>query len=160
MSQTMGCNVKSLGVQAMKVLVLYLSQTGKTEAAAEGIAEAAQKLGHEVDVKSVGKVSQADVDGADLLFIGTWVQGLILFGVKPAKADLWVPNLPSLDGKPVGVFCTYAFNPRGSLDKLSDMLRGRGANPVTQQAFHRNKLTEGADYFVNRTIKALEAATV
>lgn len=138
----------------MKVLIIYLSQTGNTRTAAEGIAQAAHEMGHDVDVRTVGGTSQADVDAADVLFIGTWVQGYILFGVKPAKATLWVPNLPSLTGKPVGVFCTYAFHPRGSLGKLANMLRGRGANPVAEQAFHRSHLADGAEGFVQRTLEA------
>ena len=78
----------------MTVLVLYQSRTGNTRATAEAIAQAARDLKHEVVIKSVIEVVKSDVEQADALFIGTWVQGFILFGVKPAGATLWVPSLP------------------------------------------------------------------
>lgn len=138
----------------MKALVLYQSRGGRTRQAAEAIAQAARGQNHEVTIKSVIEVREADVSGADLLFIGTWVQGFILFGVKPAGADSWVPALPPLQGKPAGVFCTYAFNPRSSLKKLGDLLAARGAVIVGQKAFHRSRPSEGAENFVQSVLHA------
>lgn len=139
----------------MHILILYQSRSGRTRQAAEAVAGAARELGHSAAVKSVIEVRQADVEQADLLFIGTWIQGFILFGVKPAGADLWVPALPSLAGKPAAVFCTYAFSPRRSLDRLSDLLAARGAVVVGQQAFHRSRPGEGAGDFVRRALSAV-----
>lgn len=138
----------------MNVLVLYNSRNGHTRSMAEAVAQAARDLKHNVTIKSVIEVRQTDIESADALFIGTWVHGLILFGVKPAGAELWVPALPSLEGKPVGVFCTYAFNPRGSLRALGAMLEARGARVVGQQAVHRSRPSEGAPGFVERVLKA------
>ena len=140
----------------MNVLVLYQSRSGNTRATAEFITSAVRAQGHDVTIKSVIEVRQADAEGADLLFIGTWIQGFILFGVKPAGADLWVRALPPLDGKPVAIFCTYAFSPRSSLDKLAGMLSARGAHAIAQQAFHRRRLTEGVDAFVLKVLQAVD----
>lgn len=140
----------------MNVLVLYQSRSGHTRAAAEAIAQAASSQTNKVIVKSVIEVSKADVEKADALFVGTWVQGLILFGVKPAGAELWVPALPSLDGKPIGVFCTYAFNPRGSLRMLGDLLAAQGGTILGQRAFHRSRTDEGAEAFVQSILQAAE----
>jgi hypothetical protein len=142
----------------MNVLVLYQSRSGHTRAAAEAIAQAARELNHEVSVKSVIEVRKADVEGVDALFVGTWVQGFILFGVRPAGAELWAPALPPLDGKPVGVFCTYLFNPRRSLEKLSTMLAARGAHVLSRHAFHRSRPGEGAKPFVQSVLQAAERA--
>jgi flavodoxin len=138
----------------MNVLVLYQSRSGHTRDAAENIAQVARSLKHEVRIKSVIEVQEADVQRADTLLLGTWVQGFILFGVKPAGAELWVRALPSLAGKPVGVFCTYAFNPRGSLDTLAALLTARGARIVGHHAFQRNRLQEGAEAFVKSALQA------
>ncbi len=138
----------------MRVLVLYQSRDGHTRDAAQAIAQAARDLNHTVTLKSVIEAQKADVDNADLLFVGTWVHGLILFGVRPAGAELWVPALPSLAGKPVGIFCTYAFNPRGSLRMLGEMLAARGATIVGQQAFHRSRTREGVPAFVEGVLQA------
>ena len=86
----------------MNVLVLYESRNGHTRDAANALAQAARDQKHTVTVKSIIEVRKADVENAQALFIGTWVHGLILFGVRPAGAELWVPNLPALEGKPVG----------------------------------------------------------
>ncbi len=140
----------------MNVLVLYQSRSGHTRSAAEAIAQAARDLNHEVVVKSVIEVRKADVEQADVLFVGTWIQGFILFGVKPAGAELWVPSLPSLEGKPVGVFCTYAFHPRGSLRTLGALLAARGAAILGQRAFHRSRPTDGAEPFAQRVLQSAE----
>lgn len=136
----------------MNILVLYQSRQGHTRQAAENIAQVARGLGHEVTVKSVIEASKADVEKAGALFIGTWIQGFILFGVKPAGAAQWVPALPSLEGKPTGIFCTYAFNPRGSLQAFGSLLAAKGARIVAQRAFHRSRLDEGAEAFVRSVL--------
>lgn len=140
----------------MNVLILYNSRAGHTRRAAEAIAQAARGLNHEVVVKSVIEVRKADVEQADALFVGTWVHGLILFGVRPAGAELWVPALPALDGKPVGVFCTYAFHPRRSLRMLGDRLAARGATIRGQRAFHRSRPGDGAEQFVQSVLQSVE----
>lgn len=138
----------------MNILVLYHSRNGHTQNAADFLADAVRDLKHEVIVKSVTEVNQTDVAKADVLFIGTWVHGLILFGVRPAGAELWVPSLPSLKGKPVGVFCTYAFNPRGSLHTLGHLLAAKGAVILGQHAFHRNRIHEGVAQFVQSILQS------
>lgn len=140
----------------MNVLILYQSQNGHTQAAAEAIAQATRNLKHETVIKSVNQVRSSDIENADVLFVGTWVQGFILFGVKPAGAALWAPALPSLQGKAVGVFCTYAFSPRGSLRALGAMLEARGATIVGQHAFHRWHPGNGADRFAQSIVQLAE----
>lgn len=142
----------------MNILILYQSRHGHTRRAAEAIAQAARDLNHDVSIKSVIEVRKADVEAADALFIGTWVHGLILFGVRPAGADLWVPSLPPLDGKPVGIFCTYAFNPRGSLKQLAALLEARGARIVGEHAFHRRRPADFSGIFVEQVLQAAERA--
>ncbi len=137
----------------MKALVIYESQFGHTRQAAQAIATAIINLGGEAVVKYTMQVKPADIEAANAVFIGTWVQGLILFGVRPANAKNWVPNLPPLTGKPVGVFCTYRFNPRGALRSLGMMLAERGAVIKGEQAFHDSKPGEGADVFVQGVLE-------
>ena len=140
----------------MNVLVIYNSRTGNTQQAAEAIAQAVRDQNHLVTVKSVSQIQKADVENAEVLFVGTWVQGLILFRVRPAGAELWVPTLPSLAGKPVGIFCTYAFHPRGSLDALGRMLEEKGATIMGQHAFHQRNPDNGAAEFAQRILQSAE----
>lgn len=143
----------------MNILVLYQSRKGHTQAIAKAIADFAGEEKHNVTLKSVIEVSKKDVEIADMLFIGTWVQGFILFGVKPAEATLWVPALPSLTNKPTALFCTYAFNPRNSLQKLGSLLEEKGATIVGQQAFHRNRPAQDAKPFVQSMLGKVENTT-
>ena len=136
----------------MNVLVIYNSRNGHTRDAAEAIADAARGQNSDVIVKSVAEVRKSDVEQADTLFVGTWVHGLILFGVRPAGAEQWVPSLPTLTGKKVGVFCTYAFHPHASLKTLSKMLKARGATITGQHAFHRSQAHLGVDKFVREVL--------
>jgi len=139
----------------MNVLVLYQSRSGHTRRAAEAIALTARGLNHTVNIKSVIEVHKDDIESADLVFIGTWVQGFILFGVKPAGAALWVRALPQFAGKPVGIFCTYAFNPHNSLQTFGKQLEKQGATIAGQHAFHRNRVNEGAVKFVQSVIDSM-----
>lgn len=139
----------------MNILVLYQSRSGHTQAIAKAIADFAGEQNHTVKLKSVIEVSKKDVEAADMLFVGTWVQGFILFGVKPAEATLWVPALPSLANKPIATFCTYAFNPRSSLQKLGGLLEDKGAKIIGQQAFHRNQSAEDTKPFVQSMLKLM-----
>ncbi len=140
----------------MKVLILFNSQKGHTQAAAEAMAQAARSRGHDATIKAVSQTRASDVEQADVLFIGTWVQGYILFGTKPANATLWVPSLPPLQGKPVAIFCTYLFHPRSSLKTLGTMLEARGATIVGRQAFRRNRAVQGAEPFVRQVLEQAE----
>lgn len=140
----------------MKVLILFNSQKGHTRAAAEAMAQAARNLGHDTAIEAVSQTRASDVEQADVLLIGTWVEGFILFGTKPAKATLWVPSLPALQGKPVAVFCTYLFHPRSSLKTLGAMLEARGAAIVGEQALRRNRAVQGAEPFVRQVLQAVE----
>lgn len=139
----------------MNVLILYQSRSGHTRSAAEAIAAAARSQQHTVKVKSVIEVHKADIETADVIFVGTWIQGFILFGVKPAGAGLWVRALPNFMGKPVGIFCTYAFNPHNSLQMLGKLLETQGAVIAGQRAFHRSRPDEGAAQFVQTILGAV-----
>ncbi len=129
----------------MKVLVAYESRGGKTKAAAEAVAEAARGRGAEVSLRPLAETGPEDVRAADALFAGTWVEGFILFGVGPARAmRRWLADLPELEGKPVGVFCTYAFHPRRTLDIMESSLRAKGASVEGRLSAHRRDPTLGA----------------
>lgn len=129
----------------MNVLVVYESRRGHTRRAAEAIADAVRSDGATVVVKSIDAFAADDVATADAMVVGTWVEGLIIFGVKPAGARRW--SLPSLAGKRAAVFCTYAFNPRRAVDTLADVVAGAGANVVARHAFHHRDPTSGAADF-------------
>ena len=140
----------------MKVLVGYESRSGNTERAAKAIAAEAESLGHDVVCKPLADIRGHDVALAQVLFIGSWVKGFLIVGVGPAhKAMGYLESFSGLEGKQAGVFCTYALNPRGTLDKLRSFLASRGALVVGEKAFRGHGTeTEGAEDFARGVLDA------
>ena len=76
---------------------------------------------------------------ADLVFVGSWTDGLFLFGQRPGRVGRF-KKLPWLDDKHVSVFCTYAHNPGGTIAGLSKVLERKGAVVVGGQAIKRSQI--------------------
>ena len=138
----------------MRVVVLYESMTGNTRRAAELIGGAAASRGAQVGVHPVTDPDLHELSIADVVFIGTWVDGLVLFGQRPGRVA-HLRGLPVLDHKPVAVFCTYAINAGNALKKTATVLEERGARILTGQLFRRDKLDEGLDDFVDDVLAAV-----
>jgi len=68
----------------MRILVAYESRGGHTKATAEAIAGIASTGRGEVEVRSIRGLPQWEVLGHDLVFLGTWVDGFVVAGVRPA----------------------------------------------------------------------------
>src|SRR6478752_3751017 len=144
----------------MKVVVLYESMTGNTRRAAELIGGAVAATGAEVAVYPVTNPDLHQLSVADLVFVGTWVDGLVLFGQRPGRAThLW--KLPVLDHKPVAVFCTYAINAGKALAKTTHILEAKGARIVGTHQFRRSRLDVGVAEFVDSVLASVpEGRTV
>lgn len=140
----------------MKVLVLYESRGGITKRAAEALAKAIRAEGHEAVLRPGAEAGPQDLEVADVLFVGSWVEGFILFGVRPARAArAWLAVLPALPGTPAGVFCTYAFHPRETLAELRQGLEAHGAHVLAEHAFSRRRPEAGAEAFVHGLLERM-----
>ncbi len=140
----------------MRFLIAYESRGGRTRAAAEAIAAAARAGGHEADVRPLAGTDADALGRADVVFVGTWVEGFLVVGVGPARAAReWMARLPALSGKPAAVFCTYALNPRGTLSALQADLERKGARVLARRAFHRRHPDEGAGALVREVLARL-----
>jgi hypothetical protein len=123
----------------VKVLVIYESVGGNTRRAAELIGGTATFLGAEATVCSVTQVDLQALAEADLVFVGSWTDGLFLFGQRPGRVGRF-KKLPWLDDKHVSVFCTYAHNPGGTIAGLSKVLERKGAVVVGGHAIKRSQI--------------------
>jgi hypothetical protein len=132
--------------------------TGRAdEAGGRGDRGYVRAAGHETEARPLREIGSEQVTAADLLFVGSWVQGWLLFGVGPAKAaGQWISGLPSLSGKHAAVFCTYALDPRRTLSTLGSDLKAKGASIEDTAAFHHRRPTEGAPEFARRVLAALQ----
>lgn len=139
----------------MKVLVGYESRGGRTRRAATAIADACRADGHDVSLMPLAQVGRSEVDQCDVAALGSWVEGYIVFGVKPAQAATrWLDQAPPLGGRPVGVFVTYAVHPRGSLAALRRGVEAHGGTVVAEHASRRQHPEAGAADFAHRLLAA------
>ena len=142
----------------MNVVVIHQSRTGNTRRAAELIGGAVAATGATVAVRPVGNLDYAELALADLVFVGTWVDGLVLFGHRPGDAGK-VSQIPPLWDKKVVAFMTHALNPGNAADKLAGLLSGNGAEVVAARSLNRRRLEVEAPAFAAEVLAAVGAAT-
>jgi len=140
----------------MRAVVIYESLTGNTARAAELIGQRLVAEGVSATVCPTTAVDYQAVADADLVIVGSWTDGLFLVGQRPAKAGR-LAQLPFITGKTCAVFCTYAIDAGKTLDKLSDIMRGRGGDVIGGMAIKRSKLQDGAREFVDRVLGVVAA---
>ncbi|HLI16502.1 MAG TPA: FAD-dependent oxidoreductase [Acidimicrobiales bacterium] len=118
------------------ILVAVESRAGRTRARAEQLAEVLRRDGAQVAVAPLDEVGAAQLAWADLLVVGTWVEGAVVANVRAARATRrWIASLGELGGLPVGIFCTYGLHPRGALAEMRRSFEARGARVVAEAAF-------------------------
>ena len=92
-----------------KVLVVYHSQSGNTEAAANAVAQGAREVsGTEVVIKEGLKATLDDLLSCDALAVGTpdyfnYMAG----GLKDFFDRTYYPTEGKVEGKPCGIFVTH-----------------------------------------------------
>ena len=135
----------------MNVVVIHQSRTGNTRRAAELIGGAAALAGATVAVRPVTNIDYKELAEADLVFVGTWVDGLILFGHRPGDTGK-VRQIPKLWDKKVAAFMTHAVNPGNAADKFSALLEGHGAKVVAARSLNRRRLEDEAPAFATEVL--------
>ena len=126
---------------ARRVLVCYESRGGRTARAAQEIAAVLADHDHSVRSLSIDRVGPLELASADVVVVGTWVEGLVVARVGPAKGTVaWLAGLPRLAGKTAGIFCTFSVAPRGTLPAVRRVLEAKGADVVAQAAFGPGEL--------------------
>jgi hypothetical protein len=138
----------------MKAVVLFESLTGNTRRAGELIGGALQARGAEVHVRPIDAFDYGEVAAADLVVIGTWVDGFIVAGHRPGRVGKLL-KLPVLDRKRVAAYVTYAINPGKALAKTVAVLEGKGADVVARAQLRRNRLESEIPAFVEGMLQAV-----
>jgi flavodoxin len=140
----------------MRAVVIYESLTGNTAAAARLIAAEVAARGVEVSVYNITDIGLKDLAEADVVFIGTWVDGLVLFGHRPGRAGR-IKAMPVIDGKRVAAFMTYAIHAGKALDRFAKVLSERGAIVVARALLRRDHLDRGIDDLVTEALAPVHA---
>ena len=141
----------------MNVVVIHQSRTGNTRRAAELIGGAAALTGATVAVRPVTNIDYKELAEADLVFVGTWVDGLILFGHRPGDTGK-VRQIPKLWDKKVAAFMTHAVNPGNAADKFSALLEGHGATVVAARSLNRRRLEDEAPAFASEVLASVSVS--
>jgi len=138
----------------VKVAVVYESRTGNTADVAQRIGAACEELGHEVGVWSTTKANLNFLTEADMVFLGTWTDGVIIAGHRPGDSGRLL-NMPGIWNKPTAGFVTYALHAGNVVDKLADVVQLLGGNWIGGRAFRRDRKSDQLASFV---VAALDAA--
>jgi flavorubredoxin len=146
----------SAKLAAMRAVVIYESLTGHTARAARLIGEAVAAEGVEVAIYPITGIGLKNLAEADIVFVGTWVDGLVLFGHRPGRAGR-IRSMPVIDGKRVAAFMTYAIHAGRALDRFAEVLEERGATVVGRVLLRRDRLEAGIDDFVRRALATVPA---
>ncbi|MEM9036302.1 MAG: flavodoxin family protein [Actinomycetota bacterium] len=140
----------------MRIVVLSQSRTGNTRKAAEMIGGSAEAAGAEVSVHPVTEIDYDALAAADLVVVGTWCGGLFFFGHHPGDGGVIDKNLPSLHGKPVAAYMTYAHYAGKVMKRYTKLLERKGVDIVATELLRRDLLPQGVDAFVDRAMDAVE----
>jgi hypothetical protein len=140
----------------MRAVVIYESLTGNTARAARLIGGAVAAEGVDVALYRITDIGLKDLAAADLVFVGTWVDGLVLFGHRPGRAGR-IRSMPVIDGKPVAAFMTYAVHAGKALERFARVLEERGATVVARVLLRRDRLEVGIDGFVRDALATVPA---
>jgi flavodoxin I len=140
----------------MRAVVIYESLTGNTARAARLIADEVAARGVDVAVYPITDIGLKDLAEADIVFVGTWVDGLILFGHRPGRAGR-IKSMPVVDGKRVAAFMTYAIHAGKALDRFATVLEERGATVVARALIRRDHLEAGVEDFVSSSLATVPA---
>jgi len=139
----------------VNAIVIYESLTGNTRLTAEAIAAELRLSDVDTTVSKITEVNMQALSEADLVVVGSWTDGLILFGHRPGRVGR-LKNMPAIDGKKAAVFCSYAINAGQTLDKMSAIVEGHGGEMLGGMAIKRTNIGEGAAEFVARLLGALD----
>jgi sulfite reductase alpha subunit-like flavoprotein len=140
----------------VNVVVVYESLTGNTRRAAELMGEELERRGVDATVCAITEIDYQALARADLVVIGSWVDGIFVVGQRPGRAGR-LESFPPIDGKRCFVYCTFALNPGKTLQKMTAIMEGRGAEVLGGMAIKRNRIAEGARDFVARVLDAVPA---
>jgi Flavodoxin len=138
-------------------VILYESLTGTTRRAAHLIGDGFfdHRIGTQIfPLRRANEQAASSIQAADLVVIGTWTDGLLIVGQKPARTKR-LRRLPDLTGKRCLVYCTYAIHPGRTLSKLSAIAEGLGADVLGGMTIRRDQVEADAADFVQRSVDAV-----
>lgn len=140
----------------MRALVIYESLTGNTRRAAALTAAELRGHGWEASDCPARTVDLAALQESDVVIVGTWVDGLVLFAQRPGMAGK-LSSIPLLAKKPTYVFMTYAINAGKALDKLTKLVEDRDGDVRGGMLIRRDQIEDGCAELAAGVVAAFES---
>ena len=123
-----------------KAIIIYHSKTGITKKMGEEIYSFLKENNIHAEIYSIQEFKPDMLDDSDLVLLGCWTSGLMLFLQHPEK--VWVnfaSGLPDLNGKKVGLFTTYKLATGSMFGKMKKHIKG---NILAELKSKNGKLTD------------------
>jgi flavodoxin len=161
-------NDSSTGI-AGTVIVVCESQRGRAGKVAAAARDAARTRGFGATIGVIDDLAPATIGAADALIAGCWMPGKAPFGDEPMRRLIsWIESLEPLNGKPIGVYCTYRFFPHTFADTatrtaetehlLQAKFEDKGGKVYAKRAIHINSIEEDAAALVDAVLERVPAA--
>jgi hypothetical protein len=141
----------------MSAVVIYQSLTGNTRKAAQALAAGLSAQGVPTIACKVDAIDYQALHEADLVVVGGWVDGFVVFGQRPGQAGK-LGKIPALRGKRAVVFMTYAINAGRALEKLADVVSSHGADVVGGVTIRRDRLQQGVSELTDKILDVVTPA--
>jgi menaquinone-dependent protoporphyrinogen IX oxidase len=138
----------------VRAVVIFESLTGNTAQAGELIAAGLRDHGAEASAYNITQIDHAVLSRADLVVVGSWTDGVFLFGQRPGRAGR-LKAMPTITGKRAAVYCTYALAPGKTLQKMQSIVESRGGEVIGGMTIRRDRLEERSAEFVDRLASAV-----
>jgi hypothetical protein len=142
------------GLSMQHVVIIYESLTGNTKRAAWLMGDEFFRHGVATRLFPANAVDADAVAAADLVIVGSWVDGLFVVGQRVGRHGR-IKALPSLSNKKCLVYATFAINPGKVLDKLSATVTNLGGDVLGGMTIRRDDLQAGSVAFVDRALSAI-----
>jgi flavodoxin len=108
----------------MKAAIIYQSKTGITKKYAESIGNFLTNKGIINSIVSIKDYRPEIIDEVDLVMIGCWTSGLMIFFQHPDNKWIrFAKKLPPLNNKKVGLFTTYKLATGSMFRKMRQYLK-------------------------------------
>jgi flavodoxin len=125
-----------------KAVIIYQSKTGITKKYAAEIGQFLAEKGVNATILPVAEYKDGLTDDADMVFLGCWTAGLMLFLQHPEKTwNDFAHNLPELKGKKAVLFTTYKLATGSMFKNMRKHLGDKGTDLSLELKSRNGKLS-------------------
>jgi Flavodoxins len=137
----------------MKALVVYHSRKGTTRKFAEKIAEKLFNKNVDVITKDIEETTNEDLKNCDILYMGSWTNGRVLFNQKPAQP--WVnfaEQMPVAENKKTVLFTTYTIKTGSMFRNMKKYIMPKGYKVIGSMKSRNGKLNYYSDVILRYSL--------